>query len=282
MNNLSEFNKIIKYIEENLCSNIDVGTLARSVNMSLYEFRRVFSFVAGIPLSEYIRKRRMSRAAEDLFAGQTSVTKLAAKYGYDAPSSFSRAFKEFHGYGPNEIMQNGHEAKMYTSLNFEVFINGGTDFLYSLTEENEFKICGFEKKSTMSDTECCEDVWSAFYESEMFDEVIAASDNHIYAVYENDGNNVRCIIGAKNYKNTEMHEISIPKTQWMSFKVRGADDSKINTVYKNILCNYLPSSGYERNYETPNMEIFPEDMENPDFEWEIKIPVNRKEERYGK
>ncbi len=282
MNNLSEFNRIIKYIEENLCSDIDAGMLARSVNMSLYEFRRVFSFAAGIPLGEYIRKRRMSRAAEDLFSGQTSVTELAVKYGYDAPSSFSRAFKEFHGYGPNEIIQHGHRAKMYTPLSFEVFVNGGTDFSYSLTEEAEFKVCGFEGKSEISDTECCEDVWSAFYESGTADAVAAAADNRIYAVYQNDGNSVKCIIGAKDYKNSALHEISIPRSQWMSFKVCGAEDDKVNTVYKDILCTYLPSSGYERNYTIPNIEIFPADMENPEFEWEIRIPVNRKEESNGK
>ena len=278
MNNLSGLNKIIKYIEDNLCSDIDIGMLARSVNMSLYEFRRVFSFAAGIPISEYIRKRRMSRAAEDLLAKNTSVTALAAKYGYDAPSSFSRAFKEFHGCGPNEIMQRGHSVKMFTPLSFEIFVGGGTDYSYSISDEEGFSVCGFWAKSEMSDTECCEDVWSAFYESAISEEVIAAAKDRIYAVYINGENGVECVIGAKNCKNAKCRSVFVPASKWLSFKVRGADDEKVNRAYKDILYSCLPSSSYDRNYDMPNIEIFPEDMESPDFEWEIRIPVNRKAE----
>lgn len=114
MNNINSFNKIIKYIEENLSSEIDIGYLAKESGLSVYEFRRVFSFAAGLPIGEYIRKRRMSRAAEDIINEDISVTELAGRYGYDVPSSFSRAFKEFHGGSPNEIKERRKNKYVYS------------------------------------------------------------------------------------------------------------------------------------------------------------------------
>ena len=66
MNNIEIFECVIEYIEEHLDEVIDVSVLAGILGVSVYEFRRIFSFIAGVPLSEYIRKRRLSVAAYEL------------------------------------------------------------------------------------------------------------------------------------------------------------------------------------------------------------------------
>ena len=71
--NLHKFHEIIEYIEQHLLSDIDAAALARMANLSVYEFRRVFSFLAGVPVGEYIRKRRLSQAAEELQAEGVSM-----------------------------------------------------------------------------------------------------------------------------------------------------------------------------------------------------------------
>jgi AraC family transcriptional regulator len=82
------FEDVINQIESNLDGNIDIGDLAKKSGLSVYEFRRIFSFVAKIPVGEYIRKRRMSQAALRLINGEISVEDDAAIYGYDSVSSF--------------------------------------------------------------------------------------------------------------------------------------------------------------------------------------------------
>lgn len=279
MNNFIKLNEIIKYIEDNLDSEPNIELLAKSVNLSVYEFRRIFSFAAGVPIGEYIRKRRMSRAAEDIIAnGNCSVTALAEKYGYDAPSSFSRAFKDFHGCSPNEIMHSGRTAKMFTPLSFEISVGGGHDFTYSILQDDSFTVCGFAASSGITDTECCENVWLDFYQSNLSDDILSAAKDELFAIYQNGSNDVNCVIGAKDYDNEKLCKVFVPKTKWMCFKAHGFDDKKINCLYENILYNCLPSSIYERNSPLPNVEIFPQDMENPDFEWEIRIPVRLKGE----
>ena len=52
MNSINSFNEIIDYIEENLTNEIDINEMAAMANMSIYEFRRIFSFAANTPVSE--------------------------------------------------------------------------------------------------------------------------------------------------------------------------------------------------------------------------------------
>ena len=94
------FEDIIEEIEQGLTSDINISVLAKKANLSVYEFRRIFTFIAKIPINEYIRKRRLSLAAVELNQGNCSVSDVALKYGYDTASSFSRAFKEATGFSP--------------------------------------------------------------------------------------------------------------------------------------------------------------------------------------
>ena len=97
---LNGLNKIMGYIEENLTGELDKEMLARMVGCSIYEFSRVFSFLTGMPVSEYIRRRRLSQAVFDIQSGREKIVDIALKYGYESPAAFTRAFKELHGTTP--------------------------------------------------------------------------------------------------------------------------------------------------------------------------------------
>lgn len=85
---LERWNAALDHIENNLDREIDAGELARITLTSEYHFRRVFSALAGLPLSHYIRQRRMTSAAADILDG-TAVLDVATKYGYTA-DAFTR------------------------------------------------------------------------------------------------------------------------------------------------------------------------------------------------
>ncbi len=279
MNNFNSLNEIIDYIENHLDSTIDIGLLARKSGLSLYEFRRIFSFAAGIPISEYIRKRRLSCAACDLLQPDATVTDIAIKYGYDAPSSFSRAFKEFHGITPTELGKSDCTLGLFAPLEFETKVSGGTEIRYTLKKEPDFDVCGLLQVSDISDTECCEDAWSSFYANSLSETVLNACDNKLYAVYVNGANSVKCLIGARGYENGELCKIHIPQALWMCFTLHGSDDATVNEFYQNILWRCLKAGLYEKDESVPNIEIFPQNMDEPDFEWEIRIAVKKKSER---
>ena len=96
MDSLKRLNDALNYIEENLMGEIDFSEAARLACCSEYHFQRMFSFLAGIPLSEYIRRRRLTLAAFELNNSNLRVIDLALKYGYNSPDSFARAFQTLH------------------------------------------------------------------------------------------------------------------------------------------------------------------------------------------
>ena len=98
---IDRMNAAMDYLEEHLTDKIDVSELARIACCSSFHFQRMFSYMAGVPLGEYVRRRRMTRAAEDLCNGER-VTDVAARYGYDSPTAFNRAFQSVHGLPPSK------------------------------------------------------------------------------------------------------------------------------------------------------------------------------------
>lgn len=271
--NLHKFHEIIEYIEQHLLSDINAAALARMANLSVYEFRRVFSFLAGVPIGEYIRKRRLSQAAEELQAEGVSITDAALKYGYHSPSSFTRAFKEFHGFAPENIKRNENNLKMFTRLELSLCMTGGTNLSYRAVHDDEFCVCGVVGESDLSDSECCEHVWNKFYESEHADSILKQSGEKLYAVYQNGKKSVTCHIGARSAIGGQFDFVQIPAGLWLCFDVFGSEDAKINAFYHNILFEFFKSSRYKRDEKVPNLEIFPVNMEEDNFKWEIRIPV---------
>ena len=80
---LERLNESLSYIESNLSGTIDYEHAARIACCSAFHFQRMFSYIAGIPLGEYIRRRRMTEAAFDLQANAMKVIDTALKYGYE-------------------------------------------------------------------------------------------------------------------------------------------------------------------------------------------------------
>ncbi len=97
---LERLNRSLQYIEDHLDGAVDYKKAAQSACCSSYQYQRLFSALANLPLSEYIRKRRLTLAAFDLQRG-AKVLDTALKYGYESPEAFCRAFAGMHGVPPS-------------------------------------------------------------------------------------------------------------------------------------------------------------------------------------
>jgi len=106
MNIYHALNQITAEIEQSLDDEIDYHKLATCMHTNPDAMRRLFTLITGVNLSEYIRKRRLSRAASDLINSRPKLIDLAIKYGYNNPQSFSRAFATFHGIKPSDVTEN--------------------------------------------------------------------------------------------------------------------------------------------------------------------------------
>ncbi len=146
----NRMNQAMEYIEENLTHDIDYAIISKRINCSEWEFRRMFSFLSQMSLSEYIRNRRLTKAAYDIQKG-SKIIDVSSRYGYESQASFSRAFKKQHGFTPsiarnNQVILNpcprltfklvlkeGFE--MEKNLNQGISIIGGGDIGYAVTIE---------------------------------------------------------------------------------------------------------------------------------------------------
>lgn len=149
LNNLS---KAIEYIENHLDQEISFDEVARIACCSTYYFQRIFSYVAGISLAEYIRRRRMTQAAFELQGTDKRVLDIALKYGYASPTSFNRAFQSVHGISPIAAKEKGALLNAYPPIRFSVKVSGGSAMSYHIIEKPAFRIVGitatFYKKGT--------------------------------------------------------------------------------------------------------------------------------------
>ena len=122
-NGIQKIDEIINDIENNIISDIDYEALASKMTLSVYEFRRIFAFVVGTPISEYVRKRRLSLAACDLMTNpKASILEISEKYGYSTLAAFSKAFSEYHGFPPTVCQRGNCEITLFSKPKFELRI----------------------------------------------------------------------------------------------------------------------------------------------------------------
>lgn len=138
----------INYIEDHLDGEIDYEQAAKESFSSSYHFQRVFSILSGYTLGEYIRNRRLSLAGAELATGKEKVIDIAAKYGYESPDSFAKAFQKFHGMTPSQARSDGAMLKNFSRLSFKITLEGGNIMNYRIVEKEALVLMGYKTRFT--------------------------------------------------------------------------------------------------------------------------------------
>ena len=136
----------INYIEAHLDGEIDYEQVAKESFSSSFHFQRTFSILCGYTLGEYIRNRRLSLAGTELATGNARVIDIAAKYGYESPDSFAKAFQKFHGMTPSQARSDGAQLKSFSRLSIKVTLEGGSIMNYKIEEKPAMILTGFKKR----------------------------------------------------------------------------------------------------------------------------------------
>ena len=185
MDTLERFNAALTYIEANLDNEIDSRELSKITLYSAYQFQKLFMAMSGIPLSEYIRNRRLDRAAFDLRNTDEKIADIACKYGYDSPTAFNRAFQKLHGVAPSKVRtEKGIQLKAYPPIQFQICIKGATVMKYHIVEQKAFRLVGYKLSTARMDNfEQFKEIpkfWDKQYKSGNFDKLMAInlSESH--------------------------------------------------------------------------------------------------------
>ncbi len=262
---LKKLGKAIDYIEDNLDKEISYDEAARIACCSPYYFQRVFSYVSGVSLAEYIRRRKMTQAAFELQRADSRVIDVALKYGYSSPTSFNRAFQNVHGITPTAAKLGGNVLQAYPSIQFKIEITGGSAMAYRIVKKPPLRIVGIRIPLT-SDMEenlrIVPEFWKALLQGEQFLEICSLSNGE-----------PRGILGISVYKNPKeiyyyigvaanspapagMYGFEIPSATWVIFENDGRFKEDVQSVFKRFYMEWLPFSGYQYA-ELPDIEVYP-------------------------
>ena len=134
-------NRVVQHVDEYLTEDIDIAGLAHDLGTTEYHVRRMFSSLAGMPLSEYVRRRRMTVAAADVL-GPGDLLGIAVRYGYGSTEAFGRAFRAVHGIGPAEARRDGGPLRSQPQLRFRLTVEGNNPMDTRITDRPAFRLVG--------------------------------------------------------------------------------------------------------------------------------------------
>jgi AraC family transcriptional regulator len=286
---IERMNGAMSYIEENLAAEIDFKTAAAIACCSVYHFQRMFSFITEIPLSEYIRRRRLTLAAADLQNNDIKIINLALKYGYDSPVSFTRAFQKMHGVTPSSARETGARLKAYPRLSFHISLRGDKEMNYKIIEKDGFEVVGKSMRvSTVNEAQL--KIIPRFWDKAERDGTVGTladiaangadgqTNRKLLGICTDfsDNNEFSYVIAVENTAKGEyagFEVFHIPPADWGIFEATGPMPGAIQELFKRIYTEFFPAGGYERA-EGSDLEIYYEgDIASPDYRSEIWIPV---------
>lgn len=291
MDSLSRMNKALEYIEEHLTDDIDYCEVSKIAQCSEYHFKRMFSFLSGIGLSEYIRRRRLTLAALDLKNANLRIIDVAVKYGYDSADSFSRAFYSMHGVLPSEARNENTQLKAYPRMTFQLSIKGGCEMNYRIVEKGPFKLVGFKKRVPIIFKGINPEIakMTELLTPEVIRElkalsnveptgIISASANFSEERMKEKGEMDHYIGVATTGNEPAGYDVlKVEAGTWAVFESIGPFPETLQNVWGRIYSEWFPSSGYEV-VEGPEI-LWNEspDTANPKYQSEIWIPVKKKD-----
>ncbi|WP_072313471.1 AraC family transcriptional regulator [Agrococcus sp. Marseille-P2731] len=138
---IAMLNRPVDHIDERLADELDVDALARSLGTTEHHLRRMFASLAGMPLSEYIRRRRMATAAAEVLAGD-QLLGIAVRFGYGSTEAFGRAFRAVHGISPADARRDGGPLRTQPQLRFHLTVEGATPMHVRITDRPDFRLIG--------------------------------------------------------------------------------------------------------------------------------------------
>lgn len=279
---IERLNSAISYIEEHLTETVDYEKLGRIACCSAYHFQRMFTYMAGIPLSEYIRRRKMSLAAVDLQAGRDKIIDIAAKYGYQSPTAFNRAFQSVHGIAPSAVRNEGTPVRIYPPLTFQIIIKGVEAMQYRIETREAFRVVGIScpmERDVEKNFMQVPKLWQEAVMNGTIPKLIGLMEGApmgILGVCACCGNEEwKYYIAVSSTKHSEeLEEYTVPAFTWAVFPGSGECPGAIQELERRIVTEWLPASGYEYA-DGPDVELYlSPDSKNARFE--VWIPVIRK------
>jgi len=283
MNWVERMNATIHYMEEHITEELNFTKIAKIACTSAYHFQRMFICMTGIPVSEYIRRRRMSLAVTDLKNSNAKIVDIALKYGYNSPTAFNRAFQSVHGIAPSLVKQDGVEIKSYPPISFTIAIKGAEGLNYRIEKKDAFRIIGpsvLLEKEAENGAQLMSQLWEISEKNGTIAKLNTMMDNQPIGLLNvmvcNDTiEEWQCYVAVSSTKEIDgnLEEYTVPSFIWAIFPSEGKYPTAIAELWERIFTEWLPTSGYEYD-NGPDMEVYLNDNQQ-NMKFEIWLPIKK-------
>jgi AraC family transcriptional regulator len=286
---LKELNQVMDYIDEHLTDDMSLEIISEYAGVSDYHFRKIFFYLSGMTLNEYIKNRKLSESNKDLLNGE-KVTDVAFKYGYQSMDGFTRAFKKWSGFLPSDVYKAG-VSKSFPKLSFIITVKGGISMEFRIEEKPAFNLVGVSKRVPMQfegvNNEIVNLAMSITKEQreEMHSLQNMEPREIVNASYDADADFLReegeltHLIGVLTTENKVSEHLDIVKVEactWAIFPNEGPFPSTLQETMAKVYSEWLPSSDYEV-INVPTFSFTKMDKNKKDYAYsEVWIPVKKK------
>ncbi|MEU5944525.1 AraC family transcriptional regulator [Micromonospora sp. NPDC047465] len=282
---LERLNQAMEHIERHLDQPIEVAELARIAVTSEYHFRRIFSALAGVGLSEYIRRRRLTVAGAEVLSGERTLLDIAVRHGYSSTEAFARAFQAVHGVGPGEARRTGAALRSQPRMSFRLVVEGSSSMRYRIVRKEEFRLVGRKARVPLVH-EGMNPAIVAFIrglDPETVRRIEALSDQEPQGIV-----NVSDNVADGRAEGTELDywhgvvtgadapedldAVTVPAGTWAVFETSGAFPQAVQYLWRDVFTQWFPSNPY-RSRPGPEISRTRLSADGTEAEAELWIPV---------
>ncbi|MGV9273357.1 AraC family transcriptional regulator [Streptomyces griseosporeus] len=284
---LERLNQAMEHIERRLDDSIDVGELARIVATSEYHLRRMFSALAGMPLSEYIRRRRLTVAGAEVLAGERTLLEIAVRYGYGSGEAFARAFRAVHGVGPGEARRTGATLSSQPRMTFRLVVDGSSSMRYRVVDKPDFNVVGAKARVPLVHSGPNQAIidfvrGTGARAKEPLERLSDQEPHGILSVCDDldpgraEGTSLDYYYGVVTSVSAPegMATLPVPAGTWAVFTASGPAPEAIQTLWRDVFTEWFPSNPY-RSRPGPELLRTRMSADGSEADAELWLPVER-------
>ena len=255
---LNELNRVMDYIEDHITDELSLASIADYAGVPDFHFRKVFQYLSGLTLGEYIKNRKLSEACKDLLAGER-VTDVAFKYGYQSMDGFSRAFKKWSGFLPSDALKS-NTSRSFPKLSFIITVKGGITMEFRIEEKPAFNFVGVSKRVPMqfegvnnaivelaqSITDEQREEMHSLQNLAPFEVVNVSYDAEAkFLKEEGDLTHMIGVLTTEQPLSDRLTTLPVEAGSWAVFPNNGPFPGVLQQTMASVYAEWLPSSGYE-------------------------------------
>ncbi|MFB5660354.1 GyrI-like domain-containing protein [Alteribacillus sp. HJP-4] len=274
----------IDYMEAHLLDHITMEDISKQAHVSPFHFQRTFMILTDVSVGEYLRRRRLTLAAQELSNTDGKIVDLAYKYGYDSPEAFSKAFRKQHGVSPRAARKGIGKLQSYNRLSIQVNLKGAEPMKYQIVERDAFQVVGLKREcpcGTNGDVDGIPEFWGEVNANGTVDRLSQLINSDIKGLlgitdnYDEENNSIDYWIAAEHMGQgpSDLSSLEFPKSKWVVFEVHGSAPTAMPEAWKQIYTEWIPSNGYEVT-DIPAVEAYTDsDPYRPDALNQIWLAV---------